>query len=871
MHFDGDQKIEDVKSEKDDSFDIPSSSLPKSNAQEKEALSKVRHYYIPVQEKGQWKFDTFCDLHNVVSMSKTIIFVNNTKHSWIDALGKQLKEKGFSAYVAKGRALNQCKKYQQFVKNSRNTISNDCLVTTDQMYKGGSKLGCFPLVVNYDMPSSKQKYYKEPFDWSEKYGVEPNEDFLLDGAKALDEYKTKFRRQLRDFDRQIWRYYEVNVQNTETLKWKNEIADKLLEQFRQSYLQSQIQIFGSTINQCGRNDSDLDVCILLPCHVLRYKTDRDYAEAVLTNFKKEALTNSSNFSLMPAGNRVTARLPMLKLWWKGKIYWWGNPSYQLEVSVVVNNVHSIHTSQLLRYYSRLDDRFPALCMLVKSWAKKQGIADGFQGTLNGISLVLMVLHFMQVGTNPPILPNLQRLYPDFFSSDAPLERFDRNLELPSRLADAPGNSHTIGELLIDFFYYYAGFPFDSKAISVAKGRLCYRESNNYIYIEEPFSKENTAKCVSNWLKFRDITEAFEKASNLFLREEKHQPFDWSEKYGVEPNEDFLLDGAKALDEYKTKFRRQLRDFDRQIWRYYEVNVQNTETLKWKNEIADKLLEQFRQSYLQSQIQIFGSTINQCGRNDSDLDVCILLPCHVLRYKTDRDYAEAVLTNFKKEALTNSSNFSLMPAGNRVTARLPMLKLWWKGKIYCIHTSQLLRYYSRLDDRFPALCMLVKSWAKKQGIADGFQGTLNGISLVLMVLHFMQVGTNPPILPNLQRLYPDFFSSDAPLERFDRNLELPSRLADAPGNSHTIGELLIDFFYYYAGFPFDSKAISVAKGRLCYRESNNYIYIEEPFSKENTAKCVSNWLKFRDITEAFEKASNLFLREEKTPSLAILGL
>uniref|UniRef100_A0A915ETF6 Uncharacterized protein n=1 Tax=Ditylenchus dipsaci TaxID=166011 RepID=A0A915ETF6_9BILA len=79
MHFDGDQKIEDVKSEKDDSFDIPSSSLPKSNAQEKEALSKVRHYYIPVQEKGQWKFDTFCDLQNVVSMSKTIIFVNNTK------------------------------------------------------------------------------------------------------------------------------------------------------------------------------------------------------------------------------------------------------------------------------------------------------------------------------------------------------------------------------------------------------------------------------------------------------------------------------------------------------------------------------------------------------------------------------------------------------------------------------------------------------------------------------------------------------------------------------------------------------------------------------------------------------------------------
>uniref|UniRef100_A0A915DTS5 Uncharacterized protein n=1 Tax=Ditylenchus dipsaci TaxID=166011 RepID=A0A915DTS5_9BILA len=67
----------------------------------------------------------------------------------------------------------------------------------------------------------------------------------------------------------------------------------------------------------------------------------------------------------------------------------------------------------------------------------------------------------------------------------------------------------------------------------------------------------------------------------------------------------------------------------------------------------------------------------------------------------------------------------------------------------------LRYYARIDDSFPILCVLVKSWAKVQGIAGGFQGTLNGISLVLMVLHFMQVGTSTPVLPNLQGLYPYF--------------------------------------------------------------------------------------------------------------------
>uniref|UniRef100_A0A915EVA5 Uncharacterized protein n=1 Tax=Ditylenchus dipsaci TaxID=166011 RepID=A0A915EVA5_9BILA len=39
------------------------------------------------------------------------------------------------------------------------------------MYKGGSKLGCFPLVVNYDMPSNKQKYYKRVCCSSGQTGV----------------------------------------------------------------------------------------------------------------------------------------------------------------------------------------------------------------------------------------------------------------------------------------------------------------------------------------------------------------------------------------------------------------------------------------------------------------------------------------------------------------------------------------------------------------------------------------------------------------------------------------------------------------------------------------------------------------------------
>lgn len=32
----------------------------------------------------------------------------------------------------------------------------------------------------------------------------------------------------------------------------------------------------------------------------------------------------------------------------------------------------------------------------------------------------MVLHFLQVASDPPILPNLQLLYPDYFDYEKPL-------------------------------------------------------------------------------------------------------------------------------------------------------------------------------------------------------------------------------------------------------------------------------------------------------------------------------------------------------------------------------------------------------------------------------------------------------------------
>lgn len=118
----------------------------------------------------------------------------------------------------------------------------------------------------------------------------------------------------------------------------------------------------------------------------------------------------------------------------------------LEVDLNVNNFAGIYNSYLLHYYSRLeitkftkiinsfriDDRFPALCLLVKHWAKRNKIGDAMNGFLNSYSIILLVIHFLQVAITPAILPNLQALYPELFHEKRPLNECALFQTLPVR-------------------------------------------------------------------------------------------------------------------------------------------------------------------------------------------------------------------------------------------------------------------------------------------------------------------------------------------------------------------------------------------------------------------------------------------------------
>jgi hypothetical protein len=86
-----------------------------------------------------------------------------------------------------------------------------------------------------------------------------------------------------------------------------------------------------------------------------------------------------------------------------------------------------------------------LVVIVKKWAKNAGINDAKFSTLSSYFISLMVVHYLQAGTTPPVLPSLQEDKPHLFKGDSNI------FSLPF-LANVPvyssPNSNSLGKLLL---------------------------------------------------------------------------------------------------------------------------------------------------------------------------------------------------------------------------------------------------------------------------------------------------------------------------------------------------------------------------------------------------------------------------------------
>jgi translation initiation factor 4A len=114
-------------------------------------LEGIRQFYVNV-EKEEWKFETVCDLYEILTVTQSVIFANTRRK--VDWLTQKMRDKDFTVSSTHG----------DMDQNSRDVImkefrsgSSRVLITTDLLARG-IDVQHVSLVINYDIPTQPDNY-----------------------------------------------------------------------------------------------------------------------------------------------------------------------------------------------------------------------------------------------------------------------------------------------------------------------------------------------------------------------------------------------------------------------------------------------------------------------------------------------------------------------------------------------------------------------------------------------------------------------------------------------------------------------------------------------------------------------------------------
>lgn len=319
---------------------------------------------------------------------------------------------------------------------------------------------------------------------------------------------------------EIWHYHNSVTQSEKMLNRKLHLRDMLYYSICPVFPMCGLYVVGSSLNGFGNNTSDMDLCLMITNKDLDQKTDA----VVVLNMILSTLQHTEWVSHQKL---ILAKVPILRIKF-------APPFSDITVDLNANNSVAIKNTHLLCYYSSFDWRVRPLVSVVKEWAKRKGINDANRSSFTSYSLVLMVIHYLQCGTEPGVLPSLQQMYPRRFANKCDVRTLNVTLPLDSPSASEwqYADKSTLGELLIGFLDYYANkFDYDRDAISVRLGKRIdraviarqrpnggyqqngtnWRSQWRCICIEEPFTYSNTAHSIYDEMVFDAIKTAFREA------------------------------------------------------------------------------------------------------------------------------------------------------------------------------------------------------------------------------------------------------------------------------------------------------------------------------------------------------------------------
>ncbi|XP_002742099.2 poly(A) RNA polymerase, mitochondrial-like [Saccoglossus kowalevskii] len=252
--------------------------------------------------------------------------------------------------------------------------------------------------------------------------------------------------------------------------------------------------FGSTVNSFGKAGSDLDMYMELGSQngVVPVKTGRNRFQMVFDTKSASSERAATQQTLGTVATFLQENVPhcvsvqrILKA--RCPIVKFHHKAANLQCDLSSNNSIATKTTELLYLYGNYDSRVRPLVFAFRHWARYNGITTSCPGPwITNFGITLMVIYFLQT-RSPSVVPTLDYLCAMADSSDQCIVD-DVNCTFLSDINSIPTslNTQSLGQLMYEFFDFYARFNFQKFAISLRRGDKFPKPEDYPLYIENPF-------------------------------------------------------------------------------------------------------------------------------------------------------------------------------------------------------------------------------------------------------------------------------------------------------------------------------------------------------------------------------------------------
>eukprot|EP00998_Keelungia_sp_KM082_P012397 NODE_872_length_1585_cov_79.227709_g861_i0.p1 GENE.NODE_872_length_1585_cov_79.227709_g861_i0~~NODE_872_length_1585_cov_79.227709_g861_i0.p1 ORF type:complete len:450 (+),score=44.98 NODE_872_length_1585_cov_79.227709_g861_i0:69-1418(+) len=272
-----------------------------------------------------------------------------------------------------------------------------------------------------------------------------------------------------------------------------------------------------------------------------------------------------------------------------------------------------------------------------------------------------------------------------------------------------------------------------------------------------------------------------------------------------------------------------------------------------------------------QLRIFGSLSANLANKDTDVDLCVLLMNEEKYGVGNAGLTKVQAKRLVKQLAEVPSLQGCQPVLHATVPVLPVpatphtpaldLSFGYWGVL----NSMFLRRYVEASPVVQPLLLFIKHWSKRVGINNSRNGMFNSYTVMLMALHFLartslsEVTLIPP---------PADVHTLTPQSLLDGR---PTLSIVPPNRYEEVGQLLAQFFQFYAKFAFDREVVNL-KSACCFNKpeapfwDGYWIGVEDPLEHcFNTARTVSQVTAFKTIRAVFARSAEAIKTVEDIPT------